>query len=161
MIEVISSAFSSLSAAKDLVKAIDGVRTENALMALRTELLSLLLNTQESLLDAQQTMGAMAARKADLEQQIVELEEWSAEAAGYEPANTGRGPIAYRRTGTEPDGDSGEWLCPNCFHAKKKSYLIPEILYVGRTHILRCHPCGLEIVTRGVRSEPAPSARRR
>lgn len=159
MITAITEAFTCVNAAKDLVKAFDGVRTEAAIMGVKMELLGHLLSTQQNLLDAQQQTGALSARIAELEQQIVSMKDWSAEAEGYELADTGGGALAYRAKGTEPTRESGQWLCPNCFGAKQKSYLIPEILALGRTGILRCHPCQLEIITRGNRMPPQSGRR--
>lgn len=159
MIDLISTGLSSLNSAHELLKALDGAKTTAAILDVKLDLQRHLLTAHQALFDAQQSKARDAEAIRALEAEIVKLKEWDAEAEGYELADTGRGALAYRLKGTEPDSESGHWLCPNCFTNRKKSLLIPQ--NHGPWLGLHCHPCKLEIVAMGRRLDTdGPRGRR-
>lgn len=161
VMETISVGFGGLKTAIDTVKGINSTINAVAIAEAKALIISSLIDAQHGLLDAQRELLENTDTIRALEAKIVQLEDWSAEAERYELADTRQGALAYRLKGTEPNGDSGEWLCPNCFANGKKSHLIPERHFPGRVHVLRCHPCGLELITQGHREIAVPSGRRR
>ncbi|MCF8706797.1 hypothetical protein [Rhizorhapis sp. SPR117] len=151
MIAEISAGLSSLKAAKDIVQGLNALKTETSINETKIQLQSLILDAQQGLFSAQQEQVTVAKRIEELEQEILRLKDWTAEKQRYEAADTGKGSLAYKLKHGMENGEPSHWLCPTCFHNGKKSYLQPETLAVGRTEILRCHPCKTEIIVRGLR----------
>lgn len=160
MVDAISGGIGGIKAAIEAVKGLNATITEAKVAEAKMTIINHLITAQQALLDNQATLLANTDDIRALEAEIRTLGDWSVEAAAYEPADTGQGARAYRLKGASAASEAEIWLCPNCFHNRKKSFLQPETLAVGRTHILRCHPCGQEIITRGVRQEPVPQRRR-
>jgi hypothetical protein len=151
MIETISGALTGLSGALEIAKGINSKITAVEMAEAKSELLERLSTVQIALAEATQEVLSAQERIRTLEAEIVQLKEWDAEAESYELADTGAGALAYLPKGAEGNYKSGHWLCPNCFSERKKSLLIPQ--NPGPYWMLRCHPCGLEIVTMGRRIE--------
>jgi hypothetical protein len=154
MLAEISAGLSSLNAAKDIIKGLDSLRTEAAINEVKINLQGLILNAQQGLFTAQEEQSAAARRIRELEEHIVQLENWEAEKERYELADTGQGAVAYRPKPGMDGGEPGHWLCAPCYQRGKKSFLQPETRAPGRHEYLCCNTCGLEIITRGFR-EPA------
>lgn len=159
MMMTISAGLGGLKSAIDAVKGIGTAVTDIKVAEAKSEVIGHLITAQQAMLDAQQTLLEDTDTIRALEAEIMKLKDWSAEAERYQPVDTGQGAIAYSLKSDMKTGEPEHWLCPNCFANRKKSYLQPEVLAVGRVHILRCHPCGMEIITHGLRQDQL--ARRR
>lgn len=149
----ITMGLGGLKTAVDAIKGINATVTEIKIAEAKAEIIAHLITAQHAMLDAQETLLADTDKIRALEAEIMGLKDWSAQAERYELYDTGQDAIAYRPKFPEEHSEPEHWLCPNCFSNRKKSYLQPETLAVGRTQILRCHPCGMEIIVRGVRQE--------
>ncbi len=160
VMESIGVALGGLNAAKDLIQAFDGVKTAAATNDIKLTMQRHLLDAYAGMMTAQEQIATLMRAKADLEQRLVEFEDWEAEARKYELADTGNGTLAYRRTELVPSAEPEHWLCPRCYQDRKKSILQPEILAAARVHLLRCYRCNAEIITRGMRQEPVSRGRR-
>ena len=66
---------------------------------------------------------ASASRISDLEQEIVRLKDWTAEAQRYQLVNVRHGAIAYTSKKGMENGEPAYWLCANCFTQTRKSFL--------------------------------------
>lgn len=115
-----------------------------------------ILDAQQSLFTAQELQAAATKRIDELEQQIEKLRDWSADQQRYELADTGQGSLAYRLKEDMANGEPPHWICPNCYQNGKKAIMKEEALPIGRAETLACHPCGLDIVTCGVRHNQKP-----
>lgn len=161
MIEAVAGALSSIQSAVGLAQAINGTITAVKLAEVKAELLSSLVDAKLAISDAREQIDSARERIRALEAEIVQLKQWDSDADSYELADTGQGALAYRRKALDGSSEDGHWLCPNCFSNRKQSYLIPERISVGRTEMLRCHPCGMEIITRGMRDNVIQARRGR
>nr|WP_166179170.1 hypothetical protein [Altererythrobacter segetis] len=154
----ISGAVGGLKAAFDLVQGLHSTAKSAAINQVQIEL-------GKHIFDAQTALTALSAAQADaadrirqLEQQIVNLENWETEKKRYELAEAGQGSVAYRLKSGMEDGQPAHWICPQCYEDGQKSILKHEHLTVGRCEILACNRCGLELVTSGRRLEPPRTA---
>ena len=154
MLAEIAAGLGSLNAAKDFLKALNGVQNAAAIQEIKFTLQGHILDAQQGLFAAQEAQATSARRIADLEQEIVRLEDWSAEKQDYVLADTGQGSLAYEYLEGVESGHPAHWICPQCYEDGKKSILKHEVLPVGRTQTLVCHRCGFDVVTRGVRNDP-------
>ena len=152
----IKAGYDSAKAALQIVQGISSLKTETAINAA-------VIDIQRLTLDAQRALSASLDQIDELEKEIVHLKDWSAEKEGYELADAGQGSLAYRlKEGVEPPRPA-HWICPHCYEKGEKSILKHEHLAIGRADTLVCHPCGFDIVVRGVRhsQQPASVGRRR
>lgn len=157
MLETIQIAYNSGKAALDIAKGINALGSEVERNQAVIEIQRHVMDSNASLMEAQQAYSASLKRIGELELQIVQLKSWDVESHRYELADTGQGSLAYRlKQGMENDEPS-HWICPNCYQQGKKSILKKEALPVGRAETLVCHPCGFDVVTRGVRHDQNPS----
>ena len=154
MIAEINAGLSGLKAAKDMIQALHGIQSAVAINDVKFALQGHLLEAQQGLFAAQEAQSAAAKRITELEQQIVQLKDWEGEKQRYELKDTGQGSLAYALKEVVEGGEPEHWLCPACYQQGKKSIMKHETIPEGRARTLVCHPCGLDIVTRGVRAEP-------
>jgi hypothetical protein len=123
MIAEIGVGLGSLKSAKDLLQAFNGVQTAAAVADVKIALQGLIFEARESLFAAQEAHSTLTARVRDLEQQIVQLKDWTAEQQRYELRDLGRGSFAYMPKPTEDPREPPHWLCANCFAQSRKSFL--------------------------------------
>jgi hypothetical protein len=147
----IGIAYSGLKSAIETLKGLNTIITDGKIAAAKSEVTGQFISVQLAMLEAVEKMQADAQIIGMLKTEIVQLKDWNAEAENYETADTGQGGIAYRPKASVSGSEKSHWLCPTCFHNRKASFLQPETLAVGRVEILRCHPCGQEIITCGSR----------
>lgn len=123
MISDISAGLSSLKAAKDILQALNGIQSANAVNEVKFNLQSHLLDAQQGLFAAQETQAALTARIRELEQQIMQMKDWEAEKSRYQLRDVGRGAMAYvPKIGME-NGEPPHWLCVKCFSHGQKSFM--------------------------------------
>jgi hypothetical protein len=124
MLAEISAGLSSLKTMKDLVQGLNAAKTEAAINSVKIELQSLILEAQQGLFSAQEAQSASAHRIAQLEQEIMQLKDWSAEAQRYQLVNIHLGAVAYMPKPGMENGEPAHWLCANCFNQRRKSFLV-------------------------------------
>lgn len=149
----IVGAYQGLKTAFDLVQGLNATAKEVAINQVKFELGRHILDAQQTLTAANAAQADSAERIRQLEQQIVALKDWSAEQHRYELKDTGQGTLAYALKPSMGNGEPEHWLCPNCYQQGKKSILKHETIPAGRARTLVCHPCGMDIVTSGVRRD--------
>lgn len=123
MLGEIAAGLSSLNAAKDIAKGLDSLKTGVAVNQAKIDLQTLILEAQSALFAAQEAQSADASRISQLEQKIVQLEDWSAEAQRYQLKDVGRGAIVYMPKAGMENGEPAHWLCANCFNQRRKSFM--------------------------------------
>lgn len=149
MIAEIQAGIGGAKAALDILKGVQSLQTETAKN-------QAVIEVQRHVIEAQHGLSVSLKRIDDLEAEIVRLKDWSAEKQRYELKDTGQGSLAYHlKEGVEPP-ELQHWICPNCYQNGKKSILKHETLDIGRAETIVCHPCGLDIVTRGIRHNQNP-----
>lgn len=123
MLTEISAALGSLKATSDIIKGLNASFTEAKLNEVKLELQRALIDATQALASAQANEATAAARIRDLEQEIVNLKDWSAEKQRYQLHDVGRGAFAYvPKLGME-DGEPAHWLCTSCFNHGRKSLM--------------------------------------
>jgi len=94
MLLEISAGLSSLKTAKEIVQGLGSLKTEAAINEVKINLQSLILDAQQGLFSAQEAQTAANERIRQLEQRILEFENWTAESHRYELADAGQGTLA-------------------------------------------------------------------
>jgi hypothetical protein len=136
----IAAAITSFRASLDIVKAMIGLRDEEAFRAKSIELQGTILQALEKSIEARDAYATQLDRIHALEAELANMKAWDAEKKNYELKTFGLGTMAYmlkpEARGTTPP----HWLCPNCFE---------KIVAAGR-RIFACHNCDGKILGQGM-----------
>lgn len=147
------AAASSLKAMSDIAAAILDLRDEAKIRTKVMELQRAIIEAQSYTLAAQTDGLAQVGRIRELEQRVVELENWAAEKERYELHQVKDGVFTYALKETMRNGEPQHQICAKCYQDGIKSVLQEEHLAVGRTRLLVCHRCGSELITHGLRQK--------
>jgi hypothetical protein len=123
MLAEISAGFSSLKAAFDITKGLNSANTQASINDVKIPLQEHIIEAQQALSAAGDAQTAAAGRITQLEQEIVRLEDWSAEKERYQLKNIWRGSVAYVLKPGMENGEPPHWLCANCFSRSQRSFL--------------------------------------
>jgi len=150
------AAATSLQTAGSIVKAILDLRDAAAVHAKVMELNSVIIEAQSHTLHAQADSFAQVSRIRELEDRIVQMEDWEREKQRYQLHEVKPGVLAYILKEGMAEGEPAHQLCANCYQHRIKSILQEEHLAVGRVHLLVCNRCGSELIIQGLRQEAQP-----
>ena len=98
-----------------------------------------LIKAQSSVLEIQKEYKSLIASKAALEQQVVQLKDWSEEKKNYKLLQVSWGVYVYTYTQSVNATDDRHCLCHACFNDNKKSILTIESQPAGE--VGRCSRC--------------------
>lgn len=139
---------SSISVAKDIAKAMVGIRDHNLVAEKVAALTDQLLKAQEALLAHNTAMFELQNEHFEAREKLREVEKALSEKGRYTLIDLGRGYLAYRvdappEQGGAADPSSAEaphYVCQQCFDAGRKSVLQPLYQYGVQT-AWTCHVC--------------------
>jgi hypothetical protein len=143
MIAEISAAWAALNAATKALtaalKTVEDVKAKEAIADIQNSL----IDVQTKLLAAQAQYEALTEVKRELEQKIVEYENWDAEAARYQLKEIAGGIFVYMLKQEHEATEPKHWLCPNCFQQRQKSILgKPDVNLLN----YKCNRCSFDII---------------
>lgn len=147
MIHELLMASQSVQSLGSLLKAAHGLANYNEIVAALAEVNTKLMQANALALSSQEKQAASAARVQELEQEVMRLKDWSAEAQQYEALEIARGVFAHVKKDRVGTLQSAHKLCSNCFHQNRKS-LLQRFREPGRDEGLVCHRCEKKIVFR-------------
>jgi len=126
-------------ALKTILETVRDAKTREIIRGIQDQLIDL----QAQLLAIQAQYQALAEAKREIEEKLVAYENWDAEAARYELKELVAGIFVYALKADQAAGNPIHWLCPNCFHERKKSILQrPGVDYLNYA----CPRCKFNIV---------------
>lgn len=114
----------------------------------QTQLNSLAIDLQQKILDVQAQLAGFQQQYLDLQQDYKHLkidldarDQWDAEASRYMAVELSDNLIAYSLREEHSEGHPRHYLCPNCFAAKKKSFLLKTD---ANRDVMNCNSCKFE-----------------
>ena len=137
----IAAAITSVRASLDIVKAMAGLRDDEAFRTKSIELHTTILEALEKSIEAREAYSAQLDRICKLEEEVTGLKAWGAEKEKYELKTVGYSSMAYM---LKPDARGPEpphWLCPNCYQKGQKSFFQPNGERRGRDSVFVCIGC--------------------
>jgi hypothetical protein len=147
----ITAVAASLNAAKEITKAMIGLRDAALIQGKVIELNSTILDAQSSAFAANDERSALIEQVRDLEKQLVDLKAWDTEKQRYHLKQIQTGVTVYALKEGMESGEPSHYLCTHCYGRAQKSVLQREMLSPGMTIIHVCHQCGAEFVEHGQR----------
>lgn len=125
-LSAIQAAITSLKVATDIARNILDTKSAIQIQGKVIELQSALLEAQSYAIAATTSQFELQEKIRSLEEQLKAAYAWGDQEQRYTLVCPWRGPAqvyALRRTNSE--GEPAHFLCPNCFHAKKRVILNP------------------------------------
>lgn len=123
MITEITAAVQSVKVLNDLLKAARELKNFNEFVAAVSEVNAKLMDAQSAALLSQEKQSSLAKRVAELEEEIMRLKAWDAEAKRYQLADIAPGVFAHCLKPGMEQGEPPHMLCTNCFAKREKSIL--------------------------------------
>ena len=146
MLPEIAYSLTSLNTTKELVKAALGMAKDAATRDAISELNREIYSLTESLLKAQIEYQSLVDIKKQLEQDLVERDNWDTDAPDYELLEVSFGVRVYSHKSQTQRIYERVWLCPTCFDGKQKRILQLQCIKVPREYI--CNHCKTILMVR-------------
>lgn len=142
----IVSAVQSAKALGELVKAANNLSNYTEFVSAVSEVSAKLMDATAVALASQEKQAALASRVRDLGKELVQIKNFEAEKQRYTLVSIFEGTssvIALKESMS--NGEPPHWLCPNCFHSGKKSFLHPHREQTPTRFGVSCFVCPTKI----------------
>lgn len=151
MLTAIAATATSLNVTKELIKTALGVvkdaAARDAIIKIQTEFLAI----NSCFMQAQIEQQALIDVKKELEQKLIDRENWDADATNYELLEVSWGVRVYSEKSQQQDIYNRVWLCPNCFENKQKRTLQLHSRKTPYEYV--CHHCKSSLMVRHFQKE--------
>jgi len=145
MIQEIAAAFAAAKSATELLTLLRQMDASTAVTEKAIELQTNIINLQSEILSVQVQSHQLLADKKELEQRLVEIENWTAQAKEYELAEIDPRVFVFMEKTRKHTTASAPWFCTNCFQNRQTSILqFKEQLSNGGA-LYSCPACKLVI----------------
>ena len=145
MIAELQAAFTATKTALGMASAIQKLSTDTRINEAVIEIQRGILEAQGSVMEANDRIGELAAEKDKIQKELIEIQDWTVDAARYEMTEVVSGIIFYKLKAGQAGSEPSHYLCPNCFMNRKKSLLQRP---TNTSLEYKCHPCGFTARTR-------------
>ncbi len=142
MLEDVTAAIQSIGVLKTLVTAAIGLKNHNEFLVAISDANSKLMAAHSAALAAQEKEFSFAKRISELEQKIVQLENWESEAKRYQLKEVTVGVFAYVLKPGMEFGEPPHMLCANCFSKRQKGILQLRDQIIND---YTCHNCNAHV----------------
>lgn len=123
MLAELTAGYQATKATLDIAKGIQALKTEAEINSAVIDIQRLTIEAQQNLMQAQASHTSLVGRVAQLEEEIANLKDWSAERECYQLVDVYRGAFAFMPKPGMERGQPAHWLCTNCFDQGRKSYM--------------------------------------
>jgi hypothetical protein len=144
MLETIQIAYNSGKAALDIAKGIHSLNSEVERNQAIIDIQRHVMDSNASLMDAQQAYATSLKRIEELENEIVRLKDWAAQMERYELKSIEPNGFAYSQKPGMENGEPRHWLCTNCYQNSQKSILQMKET-IGQFAVYHCNRCSGEM----------------
>ncbi|WP_182179272.1 hypothetical protein [Methylobacterium radiotolerans] len=134
----------SLKASLDIAGAMVGLRDAEKMRLKAIELTAQIISAQQSALSAQVAQSDLIDRERELKNRIIELEDWINESSRYQLVAEGSAFVYRTKNGME-NGEPAHYICPNCYHQRRKGIMQPVIRAPEYRQYLVCVACKAEV----------------
>jgi hypothetical protein len=146
MLSQIPEALAAFDNLRTIVKAMMDAKTNAALMEQAVKLNFAIMDAQNAVIAIQSQYQSLLEEKDALKKQLVQMKNWEAESAKYEPVEMIPGIIVYALKADYKSTAPPHWLCPNCYQNAEKFFLQHRYNRVHHKYSFNCQKCGLELI---------------
>jgi len=119
----VASLFTSAKIAYEIAKGISSLKSEVERNEAVSKILEILISVQKDAFLMQEKHSLLLREKDDMTKKLMEFEKWDETEYQYELKEIYPGILLYGYKEREHAKSPMHWLCPNCWHDKKKSIL--------------------------------------
>ena len=123
MVEYVSLVVASLKTAHGIVKGLIELDKNVTVQTKASELLSVIIETQQAVLSIQTDYEMLLKEKGRLEQIIKDFEDWEKQKSQYDLIKLSNFQFVRIPNKTHPSPEPQRYLCNKCFENKKESIL--------------------------------------
>ena len=145
MVPEIVTAIATVKSMSDITSLLIKAKVDTATTEKAIELQSSIISLQTALLAIQAQNQDLLRSKNELEQRLVEIESWNAQAENYKLHEITSGVFVMASQPNKNDTTPPHWLCANCYQKKQKSILQFKSHPPNGVHYL-CPNCKNEII---------------
>lgn len=145
-IAAFASAYESLKAAKDIIRAAIEAKVDAEAKSKVINALEQLGNAQDALFGLREDLLNLQTENATLRQELADVQSWEARASQYQLARTAGGAVVYKF-----NGDPEHFACPSCFNRQQIHILQDCRVVSGR---FRCTGCAADFLVNPYESSP-------
>lgn len=147
-ISSISAITAALSGALDITKGMLSLKSQADLSSLAIDLNSKLIDAQQAIFAVNDERQRLLDKIRELEKKLEQVDDWELEKARYRLMSpwSGKPVLVYLLKKSSANGEEPHWLCPNCFHQRRKSVLNTNRENGARVHLV-CPICRTSINT--------------
>jgi len=147
MLSHIPEALAALNNLKNLVQSLSDAKTNAALREQAVELNFAIIDATNAVIAIQTQYQTLLEEKDSLKKELMNRENWDAEASKYTLIEIDRGVSVYALKPEYKSTATPHWLCPNCYQNRKPSILQRGESKTKHHYVFRCpYPsCSLEL----------------
>jgi hypothetical protein len=150
----LTTALASIKTMSELTALVMKSKVDEAVKQKAIELQSQILALQSTIFGIQSKNQELLDEKSQLEQKLVKMKNWKAQAQKYTLIEIASGVFAYAIKESEQGSQPMHWICAHCYENQQKSILQRgKAEYTGT--IYSCPNCKTEIIDHG-NSKPYP-----
>ena len=123
MVPEIVTAIATVKSMSDITSLLIKAKVDTATTEKAIELQSSIISLQTTLLAIQAQNQDLLSAKNELEQRLIEIESWNAQAESYKLEEITSGIFVMASQPNENDCTPAHWLCANCYQKKQKAIL--------------------------------------
>jgi hypothetical protein len=139
----LTSAMSALSGVAKALQVIRQLSHDTKINEAVIDLQTVILDLQTKLFEVQAKHEELAKVKGEIEQKLMEQEDWNTAKQDYEPRNLRDGIIVYTKKGLQNLSSPFDWFCPRCF-GKRQLSIFSKYDVDHRDY--KCVSCGYQIL---------------
>lgn len=139
--EELKIAIAHLSAAKNIAASFLAIRDFNKYAPQINDLLSKLINANETIMSIRQREASLSAKINELEKEVIRLKDWKDKKEEYERIQIASGFFAQIATNYKGDFESVHKLCDNCFNKNIEAPLQQTIGQIKKRKLLCPNGC--------------------
>ena len=158
MFAEINAAVQATKVLFEVVKANKGLIEYNELVSAVSDVSTKLMGATAVALASQEKQAALSDSIRDLENKLMELENWKHEAGRYQLTELAADVLVFSLKPGMENSEPQHKLCTACFSKRQKGYMHQTDFNSSGTHY-KCDCCGFEIIDHSNRRE-TPSIRR-
>jgi hypothetical protein len=141
----VTTALASIKTAGELVNLVLQTKVNAAVTEKAREFQSAIISLQSAILSIQAQNQELLVENGRLKQELINAENWEAEAAKYELKQVSTGAFVYAVKPDQAGTGPTHWLCTQCYENKQKSILQRGDALETSGHTYSCNNCKLRI----------------
>jgi hypothetical protein len=145
MVSEINAALVTINSITALTRTVINSKVDMALREQAIETQSAVIALQNTMITLQSQYQNLLDEKNELKRQLMEIQDWEAEAKNYALTEVADKIFVYASKPTEDTTTPAHWICAHCYQNKQKSIIQRTVGTISST-IWQCPRCETQLV---------------